>query len=250
MKIVAFFICIIVSMLLVEGSKDFPDWADPYSAANKGISNYYLENSIKDTEVPNVVSALLADYRGFDTMLETSVVLIAAVAIIFIIRRSSYHTDYLPQEDSPYAFESSIILQTICRMLIPVMQIYALYVIIHGHHSPGGGFQGGVILGAMLILHSLVFGLRRTLKKFSEIKQRFFNHIGVLIYAFVGLLCLILGGNFLDYSVLSKILFVEPTYARSLGILFVEIGVAITVMSVMFSIYCDLSSAGDLDKGV
>lgn len=250
MKIISFIICALIGVLLISAAGDFPDFGDVNSPANTHLSSYYLENSIKQTDVPNVVSALLADYRGFDTMLETCVVLIAAVAIIFLLRRSGFDKDHLPLETSSFAFDNNLILQTTCRMLIPVMQLYALYVIIHGHHSPGGGFQGGVILGAVLILHSMVFGLKKSLSSITEIKQRFFNHLGVLIFALVGLTCLILGGNFLDYSQLSKILPVDPVYARSLGILFVEVGVAMTVMTVMFSIYADLSSSGEMDKGV
>lgn len=53
----------------------------------------------------------------------------------------------------------SLILQAISRFVIPIMQIYGLYIIFHGHESPGGGFAGGMVLGVGLVLYSLVFGL-------------------------------------------------------------------------------------------
>ncbi|MDY6844379.1 MAG: Na(+)/H(+) antiporter subunit B [Thermodesulfobacteriota bacterium] len=140
----------------------------------------------------------------------------------------------------------NIILKTVARILIPFIQIYALYVIMHGHHSPGGGFQGGVILGASLILLILTHGWEETKKKFSETRAAVFCALGVLIYAGIGGLCLILGGNYLDYGKLSKLLQVIPAEARSLGILGVEIGVGITVMAVMFSIFFDISTGGRL----
>jgi multicomponent Na+:H+ antiporter subunit B len=76
------------------------------------------------------------------------------------------------------------------------------------------------------------------------------NSGGVFVYAGIGLLCLILGGNFLDYSVLSKVLPVGPEEARSLGILGVEIGVEITVAACLFSIFLDLASRGEHEEAL
>jgi multicomponent Na+:H+ antiporter subunit B len=139
-----------------------------------------------------------------------------------------------------------VIIRTVARILIPFIQLYALYVIMHGHHSPGGGFQGGVILGASFILYLLTHGLEETKIRMSEIKAGLFSSFGLLIYSGIGLLCLILGSNYLDYGKLSTILKVIPAQARSLGILGVEIGVGIAVMAVMFSIFFDISTGGEL----
>ena len=138
-----------------------------------------------------------------------------------------------------------VIIKTIARILIPFIQIYALYVIMHGHHSPGGGFQGGVILAASLVLLILTHGWEETKKKFNETRMAVFCALGVLIYSGIGLLCVFLGGNYLDYGKLSKLLSVVPAEARSLGILGVEIGVGIAVMAVMFSIFFDISTGGN-----
>ncbi|TSA53901.1 MAG: Na(+)/H(+) antiporter subunit B [Planctomycetaceae bacterium] len=141
-----------------------------------------------------------------------------------------------------------IIIGTVARMLVPFIQLFALYVIMHGHYSPGGGFQGGVILGASLVLLLITHGLPETKKLISEKGVAILSSLGVLIYAGIGLLCLILLGNFLDYSQLSKILQVMPAEARSLGILGIETGVGLTVMAVMFSIFLDISTGGVLPE--
>jgi multicomponent Na+:H+ antiporter subunit B len=140
----------------------------------------------------------------------------------------------------------NIIIRTVARIMIPFIQIYALYVIMHGHHSPGGGFQGGVILGASFILYLLTHGLEEFKKRMSELKAGIFSSFGLLIYSGIGLLCVILGGNYLDYGRLSVILKVIPPQARSLGILGVEIGVGIAVMAVMVSIFFDIATGGRL----
>jgi len=127
----------------------------------------------------------------------------------------------------------------------PFIQIFALYVIMHGHYSPGGGFQGGVILGASFILLVITQGLDKTRRRFSQKLDTIFCSIGLLVYSGIGMLCLIIGGNYLDYSKLSKILPVLAPKARSLGILGVEIGVGIGVMAVMYSIFSDIVTGGE-----
>ncbi|MEA3279182.1 MAG: MnhB domain-containing protein [Thermodesulfobacteriota bacterium] len=137
-----------------------------------------------------------------------------------------------------------VIVKTLSRLLIPFMQIYALYVIAHGHYSPGGGFQGGVILGASLILLAITYGLDNALHMMSERLNTILCSLGVFIYAGIGLLCIILGGNYLDYGELDKIFHVGTAQARSLGILGIETGVGIAVMAVMASIFLDISTGG------
>ena len=133
---------------------------------------------------------------------------------------------------------------------MPFIQLFALYVIAHGHHSPGGGFQGGVILGSSFILLALSFDLRFLLKRMKERTLNLLCAAGVVIFSGVGLICMGLGLNFLDYSALSKILPVDQIAARSWGILFVEIGVGITVMAAMVIIYNNLASEGRYDEGL
>ena len=138
-----------------------------------------------------------------------------------------------------------IIIRTISRVLVPFIQLFGLYVIAHGHYSPGGGFQGGVILGASLVLLLITYGPRETRRHISEKSVTIFSSLGVLIYSGIGLICLLLLGNYLDYGKLSGLLHVIPAEARSLGILGVEIGVGFTVMAIMFSIFFDISSGGE-----
>lgn len=141
-----------------------------------------------------------------------------------------------------------VIVQTVCRFLIPFIQIYGLYVIAHGHGSPGGGFQGGVILGASLILLCLSHDIGEMKKRLSQRVLLLLCALGVILYAGIGFVCLFLGGNYLDYERLHRILPVDPVGARSMGIFGIEVGVGITVMAVMVSIFLDLSSEEE-EKG-
>jgi multicomponent Na+:H+ antiporter subunit B len=128
---------------------------------------------------------------------------------------------------------------------MPFIVIYALYVVMHGHHSPGGGFQGGVIMAAGFVLLVVAHGLEKTKRRLSEKAAGIMSSIGVLIYAAIGVVCLLLGGNYLDYGRLEGILPVTASEARSLGILGVEIGVALAVMAVMCTIFFTIFTVGE-----
>ena len=130
--------------------------------------------------------------------------------------------------------QESIVIRTMTRMLIPFIQIFGLYVIMHGHSSPGGGFQGGVIMGASFILLGLAYGVDRVKELFTIRLLTIFTSLGVMIYGGIGLVCLLLGKNFLNYGVLPV---PEP---RGMGMFGIELGVGFTVMSVMVSLYYDL----------
>jgi multicomponent Na+:H+ antiporter subunit B len=140
--------------------------------------------------------------------------------------------------------QEDIIIRTICRIFIPFIQVYGLYVLAHGHGSPGGGFQGGCIFAASFVLMSIVYDLNEVKRRFAERFSVFLASLGVFIFAGMGWLCMFLGGNFLDYGVLSKILPVDPVMARYYGIAAIETGVQITVMAVMVSIFLNLLTGG------
>ncbi len=130
--------------------------------------------------------------------------------------------------------DQSIVIRIVVRSLVPFVQLFGLYVIMHGHSSPGGGFQGGVILGASFILLSIADGIDEVRRRFSLATMTLYTSTGVILYAGLGLVCLLLGANFLDYGVL------PIADARSVGMLIIEIGVGITVMAAMVSIFHDL----------
>jgi multicomponent Na+:H+ antiporter subunit B len=144
----------------------------------------------------------------------------------------------------------NLIIQTAVRLLVPFIQLFGLYVIVHGHYSPGGGFQGGVVLGASIILLALAYDLKTSLRFMSERANTILGNTGALIFIGIGILCAVLGGKFLDYSALDRIIPLGPVEWRSFGIFLVEIGVGIAVMSIMASLYWDIGSGGEMDEGL
>ncbi|MFC1513178.1 DUF4040 domain-containing protein [Thermodesulfobacteriota bacterium] len=241
-----------VGLLLLSATGDFPDWADPSSPASSHLSPHYITEAIPLTAVPNIVTSVLADFRSFDTMFETAVIFVAGLAVLAILGNyGRRRRDYEPSPTGQDVAHQSPIIKTACRIFVPFMQLFALYVVAHGHHSPGGGFQGGVILGASFILVAISYDLRVMQRRLRERLTMLFASLGVLIYAGIGALCLLLGANFLDYTVLHTILpATSPIMARSHGMLGVEIGVAFTVMAIMVIIYVNVASHGKSDRGL
>ena len=252
MKVLGILVVMVCGAVLLAGTGGFPDFMDPAAPPAVHVSPHYIEDAVPQTSVPNIVTAVLADYRAYDTMFETAVVFTAAIACFFLLRvarpvdpetrlyrhRSTGITlridrgGKLPESSveleriDDHWVPHDVIIKTTTRLIIPFIQIFALYVIAHGHHSPGGGFQGGVILGAAVILYAISQNLRQALLRMGE------------------------RASFLDYTALSPIFRVDPIQARSLGILVVEIGVGISVMAAMVWIYYNLASLGRHDEGL
>ncbi len=261
---------------MIYATSEFPEWGDPNSPASLHVSPHYIKYSVEETEVPNIVTSVLADYRGFDTMFETTVIFCAGLTCFLLLRifneqgeEEGVYYRHLPTgvviyfkrddvdiRDEDFELIDSkfvpydLIIKTVSRVLIPFIQLYALYVIAHGDFSPGGGFQGGVILGASIILLAITFNLKTAIAKISEKTLGILSALGVFIYAGIGCLCLLLKGHFLDYGKLAEILPVNPIKARALGMLGVEIGVGIAVMAVMIIIYINIASEGKHHEGL
>jgi len=121
----------------------------------------------------------------------------------------------------------------------PFIMLFGLYVIFHGHYSPGGGFQGGTMLAAGVLLIRLAAGFDIAQLQFKRILGTPLGSIGVLVYFGTGFLAMVSGGEFLNYRFLPFAGFTEEGL-RSLGILMVEIGVGLAVMAILVGIYDDL----------
>ena len=135
----------------------------------------------------------------------------------------------------------NLILRVIVKYLFPVIALFAFYVQFHGDYSPGGGFQAGVILSVAFIFYTLVFGLKTMEDVLPPEVLRILASTGILIYAGTGIATMLMGGNFLDYDLLSSL---KPTDGQHLGIMLIELGVGITVSSVMLMMFYAFASKG------
>lgn len=184
--------------------------------------------------VPNSVTSLLAAYRGYDTMFETTVIFTAGVSLIMLLRRPRREGE--AQKSAPLTDQA--ILRVVSKMSIPFILLFGLYVITHGELGPGGGFQGGVVIACAFILYALIFGRPALYRVLPPPVIDLLTGLGVLMYSGTGAACLLLGGQFLDYSILDT---VSPGDGEALGMTLVEYGVGITVSMVMLNIFNQLA---------
>lgn len=136
-------------------------------------------------------------------------------------------------------YKNNPIILLVSRMVSPFIMLFALYVIFHGHYSPGGGFQGGTLLASALLLMRLAAGSEIAQLQFKRILGTPLGSIGVLIYFGTGFAALLSGGEYLNYRFLPFAGFTAAEL-RFLGILMVEIGVGLAVMAILVAIYDDL----------
>jgi multicomponent Na+:H+ antiporter subunit B len=133
------------------------------------------------------------------------------------------------------------ILRVVSKVILPYVLLFGLYVQFHGDYGPGGGFQAGVIFAAGFVLYGLIYGLAAVRRVAPPRVIEILVALGVLLYAGTGVLTMLRGGNFLDYGALNPL---HPAEGQHLGILVVELGVGITVASVMIAIYSTFAGRG------
>lgn len=139
----------------------------------------------------------------------------------------------------------SPIIAVVSRAVVPFIQVFALYVVFHGHYGPGGGFQGGAMFAASLILLRLSLGGSMGGRQFPSVWATPIGAAGVIVFMGVGIIAVIFGGEFLNYAYLP--FGMEQASLRSFGILLIEIGVAVALTGTLVAIFDDLVEGHEHD---
>ena len=227
-------VVLVTGGLLLYGTLDMPYFGSADAPGHLHVAPRYINDSMQEIGVPNIVTSVLASYRGYDTLGEVVVIFTAGVGVLALLSVAPR-----PEESAEIdvvnvsMHKKHLILRIVTKMLIPFILIFALYVQFHGDYGPGGGFQAGVIFAAAIILYSMLFGMSMARRVINQPLVQLLSAIGVLIYGSVGLVSMLNGGNFLDYNLLSD----DPVAGQHLGILIVELGIGCTVTSVMVIIF-------------
>lgn len=229
-------VVVVTGLVLVYGTLDMPFLGDPEAPVHQHVAPRYIEQSYEEIGMPNIVTSVLASYRGFDTLGEVVVIFTAGLGVLTLLGLSGDQR----HSRRPAAMEHHLVLRVITKALVPLILLYALYIQFHGDYGPGGGFQAGVVFGAAIILFTIIFGLNKGERVITPLFLRYMMGAGVLIFGGTGVLALLLGGNFLDYDFLSY----DPLHGQHYGIIAVEFGVGVTVTAVMISIFFNFTGRG------
>ncbi|MFO7814132.1 MAG: hydrogen gas-evolving membrane-bound hydrogenase subunit E [Halanaerobiales bacterium] len=152
------------------------------------IYHHIINNSVSETGSLNFVTAILYDYRAYDSLGESTIIFGAVSGIVLLLSRKT-----LPVSSHGLSF----IVKRTFGMLTPFIFLFSIYIITHGHLSPGGGFQGGVILGAISIIFSIVYGSEFDYKRYSPTTKTLLETSGALLFIGLGFMGILIGGNFL-----------------------------------------------------
>ena len=204
-QVVSVLCCVaLISMLLVAVSYLPPVGSADNPASNEVVEKY-IEDGMQDTGAVNIVTGMILDYRAFDTFGESNVLFIATCTVLILLRsdkkkdkrkaaaearREQYHE---PKDDS--------ILQKITCLLFPIIVIFGIYVILNGHISPGGGFSGGAIIGAGLILYANAFGFEKLNRFFTEKTYKTISFSALAFYCLAKSYSFFTGANHLESGI-------------------------------------------------
>jgi multicomponent Na+:H+ antiporter subunit B len=222
--------------VIIYATFQAPRLGDPTAPVHLHVAPWYLANTPDLIDVPNVVTAVLASFRGYDTLGEVFVVFTACMGVMALLGRVRPRRDSIEVsefEESTRNLRHHLIPRLVGKMLVPFIVLFGFYVQFHGDFGPGGGFQAGALVAAGIILYSLLEGDRRGRQLVPEWVSSVLVALGAFTYAAVGVACMLKGGRFLDYSVLSH----DPVHGQHLGILLIEAGVGMTVAGVMITIF-------------
>jgi multicomponent Na+:H+ antiporter subunit B len=154
-----------------------------------GVAEHYIRSGVEETGSLNIVTAILYDYRAFDSLIESTVIFAAVSGIVLILSRKT-----LPVSSHGL----SIIVKRTSGLLTPFVFLFGIYLIVHAHLSPGGGFQGGVILAVISIIFSIIYGSAFDYRRYSPETKTLLETGGALLFITIGFLGLVFQKGFLD----------------------------------------------------
>lgn len=216
-----------VAKLPIVGTVDRP--------VNNEVAQVYIENGIQDTGAVNVVTGMILNYRAFDTFGETCVLFIATTCVmVLLMKEEEKIREDKTLNDRLYEPKNDIILQKVAFVLVPMIFIFGIYIIFNGHLSPGGGFSGGALIGAGMILYASAYGFDRMQKFFNEETYKIVKVTALVTYCIVITYYLYMGANNLDNHISLGV----PGMIFSAGIiLWLNLFVGTEVACTMYAFY-------------
>lgn len=204
-KVIAVACCTALITILLVAVSYLPPVGDADNPVNNEVSAKYIQDGIKDTGAVNIVAGMILDYRAFDTFGESNVLFIATCTVLILLRNDAKKERKIAEKEekreSFYEPAADSILQMITFLLFPVIVIFGIYIVLNGHISPGGGFSGGAVLGAGLILYSNAFGFKKLNRFFTENTYKWVSFGALTFYCLAKSYSFFTGANHLKSGI-------------------------------------------------
>lgn len=214
--------CLVMLFALLGTAGAMPRFGSEENPTVNEVSGHYVGQAEHETGAENVIAGMILNYRGFDTFGESCVLFLAVCCVMQLL----WNTGAEAGEKKGVSFGGTdVILSCVCRVLLPCVLCFGLCVLFNGHTSPGGGFSGGSVLGAALIVYALAFGDGAVSRFFTRRIYNLVRVTGLMVYALMFGCYIFLGANGIE-SELSRYI-----------VLVVDIAVGLVVMSTMYGFY-------------
>ena len=232
-KLAAVICCIALIVMLVVTVSYLPPVGNPDNPAHNEVVEKYIEDGMQDTGAVNIVAGMILDYRAFDTFGESNVLYIATV-VVMLLMRDDKRKKGEDSGDMLYEPRFDKILQQVTFILFPLIMIFGIYGVVNGHLSPGGGFSGGAIMGAGLILYLNAFGIEKMSKFFTEKTHKYVCVAALSFYCLAKSYSFFTGANHLESIISTGV----PGMIISAGLILpLNICVGLVVACTMYSFY-------------
>ena len=225
--------CVLFILILLITISWMPRFGDAAAPASNEVAQRYIESGLAETGAVNLVAGMILDYRAFDTFGESCVLFTAVCCVFILLKRTPTRAALM--NDRLNEPKNDAILQLAAAVLVPFGLLFGMYVILNGHLSAGGGFSGGAVLGACLVLYLLAFGFEKTERFFTERTFRCITVIPLMFYCLAKSYSFYTGANHLE----SRIPLGTPGAILSSGLILpLNLCVGMIVACTMYAFYC------------
>lgn len=234
------FCLFLIALLLVTIS-----WLPATGTVNRPVNNEvterYIEKGLEEAGAVNIVAGMILDYRAFDTLGESHVLFVATITVLILLRLNKTEKDEAEVSDRRFEPKNDAILQLVATFLVPIIIIFGIYIILNGHLGPGGGFSGGAVIGAGLVLYLNAFGFKKTERFFTEKTYKWICFFSLSFYCLAKSYSFYTGANHL-HSVIPK---GTPGAILSSGLILpLNIAVGLVVACTIYAFYAMFRKGG------
>ena len=223
---------IVMVIILCVSIIGFPTYGSVTNPTNNEVVERYVGSAHHETGAENVIAGMILNYRGFDTFGESCVLFLAVCSVMQLL----WATDdkiKAEGEKSKREAKSDLILATCGKLIVPFVLVFGVCILFNGHISPGGGFSGGSVLGASVILFAVTYGSKATGRFFTKSVFNIIRISGLMIYAIMFGVYIYQGANGIESDLAHYI------------VLVIDLAVGLVVMSTMYGFY-SFYTKGDL----
>lgn len=246
--ILSFLLACLMIFFLLRTVAEMPRFGSETAPGINEVTARYIEKGLDETGAMNIVAGMILDYRAFDTLGESTVLFIAASAVLILLRidrnkDGSPVMELIAEEsdDRHYEPRNDRILQGAAKVLVPIIFLFGIYIILNGHLSPGGGFSGGAIISAGLILYLDSFGFEKAGRFFTYSTFSWVSFISLSFYALAKTYSFYMGANGME----SGIPLGTPGAILSSGLILpLNIAVGMVVACTMYIFYALFRKGG------